>query len=98
MTVYSRLGIVIQQGYAYIHEQNGKSNGIRIAAPGADNINQGADTDLGNDAEFYSQLRLEYKLENGAKIGLGIGHISNADIGDHNPGAETAYLNYNISL
>ena len=60
--------------------------------------NQGADTDLGNDAEFYSQLRLEYKLENDAKIGLGVGHISNLDLGDHNPGAETLYLNYSISL
>ena len=60
--------------------------------------NQGADTDLGNDAEFYSQLRLEYKLENNAKIGLGVGHISNLDLGDHNPGAEIVYLNYNISL
>lgn len=60
--------------------------------------NQGADVDLGNDAEFYSQLRLEYKLENDAKIGLGIGHISNLDIGDHNPGSETAYLSYSISM
>ncbi len=60
--------------------------------------NQGADVDLGNDAEFYTQLRLEYKLENDAKVGLGIGHISNADIGDHNPGAETAYLNYSIRM
>ena len=60
--------------------------------------NQGADTDLGNDAEFYSQLRLEYKLENNAKIGLGVGHISNLDLGDHNPGAEMLYLNYSISL
>ena len=60
--------------------------------------NQGADVDLGNDAEFYTQLRLEYKLENDAKVGLGIGHISNAELGDHNPGAETAYLSYSIAF
>lgn len=60
--------------------------------------NDGADVDLGYDVEFYSQLRLEYKLENNAKIGLGIGHISNAELGDHNPGAETAYLSYSIDL
>ena len=60
--------------------------------------NQGADTDLGYDVEFYSQLRLEYKLENDAKIGLGVGHISNFDLDDHNPGAETAYLSYSFSL
>jgi len=60
--------------------------------------NQGADTDLGNDAEFYSQLRLEYKLKKNTKIGLGIGHISNFELGDNNPGAETAYLSYRISM
>ena len=60
--------------------------------------NQGADEDLGYDLEFYTQLRLEYKLENDSKIGLGIGHISNVDLGDDNPGAETAYLSYSISL
>jgi hypothetical protein len=59
---------------------------------------EGADKDLGYDLEFYSQLRLEYKLENDAKIGIGIAHISNAGLGDHNPGAETAYLSYSIGL
>ncbi|NOQ78896.1 MAG: acyloxyacyl hydrolase [Gammaproteobacteria bacterium] len=60
--------------------------------------NDGADTELGYDVEFYSQLRLEYNLENDAKIGLGFGHISNCDLGDRNPGAEIIYLNYSISL
>ncbi len=60
--------------------------------------NQGADVDLGYDVEFYSQLKLEYQLNNKAKIGLGIGHISNADLDDKNPGAETAYLSYSFSL
>jgi lipid A 3-O-deacylase len=58
----------------------------------------GADTDLGCDLEFYSQLVLEYKLSSNAKVGLGIGHISNADIGDFNPGAEVAYLSYSIAF
>ena len=60
--------------------------------------NQGADVDLGYDVEFYSQLKLEYQLNNKAKIGLGIGHISNVDLDDKNPGAETAYLSYSFSL
>lgn len=58
--------------------------------------NQGADIDLSYDVEFYSQLKVEYQLDNKTKIGLGVGHISNAELGDHNPGAETAYLNYSI--
>ena len=60
--------------------------------------NNGADKDLGYDVEFYSQLLLEYRLDNNAQIGLGVGHISNADIGDFNPGAETAYLSYRFSF
>ncbi len=59
--------------------------------------NQGADKDLGYDVEFYTQLKLEYQLENQAKVGVGIGHISNAELGDDNPGAETAYLSYSIN-
>lgn len=59
--------------------------------------NQGADKDLGYDVEFYTQLKLEYQLEKEAKIGVGVGHISNLDLGDHNPGAETAYLSYSIN-
>ena len=60
--------------------------------------NNGADKDLGYDVEFYSQLRLEYKLAGKARIGLGIGHVSNAGIGDINPGAETAYLSYSFGF
>ncbi len=60
--------------------------------------NQGAGKDLGCGLEFYSQLRLEYKFSPDAKVGLGFGHISNAGIGDKNPGAETAYLSYSIAF
>ena len=58
---------------------------------------KGAGKDLGYDLEFYSQLRLEYRLAAGSRIGLGIGHISNASLGDLNPGAETLYLSYSIA-
>jgi len=57
----------------------------------------GAGKDLGYDLEFYSQLRLEYRLVAGSRVGLGIGHISNASLGDRNPGAETVYLSYSVS-
>jgi len=59
---------------------------------------KGAGKNLGYDVEFYSQLRLEYRLSQGAGIGLGVGHISNADIADKNPGAETVYLNYTVTF
>jgi len=56
-----------------------------------------AGKDLGYDLEFYSQLRLEYRLATGSRVGLGMGHISNAGIKDINPGAEIVYLSYSIA-
>lgn len=58
---------------------------------------KGAGKDLGYDIEFYSQLRLEYRFAAGSRIGLGIGHVSNATLGERNPGAETVYLSYSIA-
>ncbi len=58
---------------------------------------KGDGKNLGYDLEFYSQLRLEYRLAAGSRVGLGIGHISNAGFGDNNPGAETLYLSYSIA-
>ena len=55
---------------------------------------EGAGKDLGHDVEFYSQLQLNYELSKDAFLGVGIGHISNAGLGDDNPGANTAYLSY----
>jgi len=58
---------------------------------------KGDGKDLGYDLEFYSQLRLEYRLAAGSRIGLGVGHISNASLGRRNPGAETVYLSYSMA-
>jgi hypothetical protein len=68
-----------------------------IPSVSAGYYSKGAGKDLGYDLEFYSQLRLEYRLAAGSRIGLGIGHISNASLGEHNPGAETLYLSYSIA-
>ncbi len=57
----------------------------------------GADIDLGYDLEFYSQLRLAYRLSDTTQLGLGIAHISNASLGDHNPGAQLAYLSFSFA-
>ncbi len=39
-----------------------------------------------------------YQLDKNSRIGLAAGHISNADLGDTNEGAETAYLNYQVAF
>ena len=49
---------------------------------------------LGNKIEFRTTLELSYELENKDRIGISFGHISNANIGKKNPGAEIISLSY----
>ena len=49
---------------------------------------------LGNQIEFRTTLEFSYQLENNNRIGISLGHISNANIGDKNPGAEIISLSY----
>ena len=49
---------------------------------------------LGNKLEFRTTLEISYQLINKDRIGLSLGHISNANIGNKNPGAEIISLSY----
>ena len=49
---------------------------------------------LGNKLEFRTTLEISYQLENLDRIGISFGHISNANIGKKNPGAEIISLSY----
>ena len=49
---------------------------------------------LGNNIEFRTTLEFSYQLKNNDRIGISLGHISNANIGDKNPGAEIVSLSY----
>ena len=51
---------------------------------------------LGSSIEFRSGLELSYELENERRIGISISHISNASIGDKNPGTEIISISYQI--
>lgn len=52
--------------------------------------------DLGNTVEFRSGLELAYRFDNRSRLGLAVHHISNAGLGDRNPGTESAVLTYAI--
>lgn len=51
---------------------------------------------LGHDIEFRTTIEVSYQLENKNRIGLSFGHISNAGLGDDNPGVEILSLSYQI--
>ncbi len=44
--------------------------------------------DLGYDLQFYSRLTLAYRLANRHWIRTEVGHVSNASLGESNPGSE----------
>ncbi len=49
---------------------------------------------LGNSIEFRTTLEVSYELKNDDRIGFSFGHISNANIGNKNPGVEIISLSY----
>ena len=55
---------------------------------------QGDSKDLGHALEFRSGLEIDYEFDNDSRLGMTFNHVSNASIGDKNPGAESLMLIY----
>ena len=73
-----------------------ESNIIFTPSIGAGYYEDGDGKILGNNIEFRTTFEFSYELENKNRIGLSLGHISNANIGDKNPGVEILSLSYQI--
>lgn len=75
----------------------GKTNNF-IFTPsfGVGYYDNGSGKNLGNDVQFRTTLEVSYILMSKNRIGLSIGHISNANLGDKNPGAEIISLTYQV--
>lgn len=58
----------------------------------------GAGLDLGHGLEFRTGLDLAYRLTDVSRLALGVYHMSNADLGDDNPGSESIILTYSFDL
>lgn len=52
--------------------------------------------DMGSPFEFRSQLELGYQFENQSRFSVSYSHMSNASLGDSNPGANTVSLYYHL--
>lgn len=63
---------------------------------GAGYYDDGEGKKLGNNIEFRTTLEISYELENENRIGFSFGHISNANIGNKNPGVEIFNISYQI--
>jgi len=61
-------------------------------APGI--YNQGDGKDLGSPIEFKSEIQLSFDLSKNSMFGMSYNHISNASIGEKNPGANSYMFNF----
>ncbi len=59
---------------------------------------QGSGKDLGHVIEFRSGIEFAYRFANRSRLGIAVSHISNANLGERNPGAESLVITYVISF
>jgi hypothetical protein len=65
-------------------------------APGV--YSNGSGKDLGYPLEFRSQIELGYRFDDRSRLSLALSHLSNAGLGDTNPGTEILSLYYHVPL
>ena len=61
-------------------------------APGL--YHQGDGKDLGHVLEFKTEVQLSYSLSENTNFGASYNHVSNASLGDKNPGANSYMFNF----
>jgi len=60
--------------------------------------NNGDGPDLGYPLEFRTGVEVGYRFDDRSRLALGFSHISNADLGDRNPGTEIVTLTYSLPV
>ena len=73
------------------HYKLGKLNLTPSFTPGY--YNEGNGKDLGHALEFKSELQLSLELPRDSQFGFSYNHLSNASLGDKNPGANSYMFN-----
>ena len=72
-------------------------NSFAISPSFAAGVNhEGEGKELGGSLEFRSAIELAYRFEDRSRLGIQVGHLSNAGIYAENPGTEFAILNYSV--
>ena len=83
-------------GYVYTGVQAqyklGKINLIPSFTPGL--YSEGDGKDLGYPLEFKSEVHLSFDILKDSQLGFSYNHISNASLGDKNPGANSYMFNF----
>lgn len=71
-----------------------------VITPGfqAGAFSHGDGKDLEYGIQFRSTIEAAYEFETGHRLGLGFSHLSNASLGNDNPGAETLQVVYSYPM
>ena len=92
---YFLTGVYIEDNIGELFE--GKDNKFFFTPSfGAGIYDDGSGKKLGNDLQFRTSLEVSYELKNKNRIGISLSHISNANLGDKNPGAEIISISYQV--
>ena len=92
---YFLTGIYLEDNLGELFEGE-KSKFFFTPSFGAGIYDDGSGKKLGNDLQFRTSLELSYELKNKNRIGISFSHISNANLGDKNPGVEILSFSYHI--
>ncbi len=92
---YFLTGIYFEDNLGELFEGN-KSKYFFTPSFGVGVYNDGAGKKLGNEIQFRTSFELSYELKNNNRIGISFSHISNANLGDKNPGVEILSFSYHI--
>ncbi len=91
-------GFITENSAAYIYtgfEWNIDMGGLNFTpsfAPGL--YHEGDGKDLGHILEFKSEVQLSYAASDKTSFGVSYNHVSNASLGDKNPGANSYMFNF----
>ena len=91
-------GFITENSAAYIYtgiEWNVDMGGLMFTpsfAPGL--YHEGNGKDLGHVLEFKSEVQLSYNSSDNTSFGVSYNHVSNASLGDKNPGANSYMFNF----
>ena len=91
-------GFITENSAAYIYtgiEWNMDMGGMVFTpsfAPGL--YHEGDGKDLGHVLEFKSEVQLSYEPYDNTSFGISYNHVSNASLGDKNPGANSYMFNF----
>ena len=82
--------------YVYTgYQLNQKSNSTTFAPSFAIGLyEEGNGKDLGHTIEFKTQIQILFDISSSSEIGISYNHISNASLGDKNPGANSYMFNF----